>query len=124
VRAAKVARVALDVPPLEVDGSPSGELLVVGWGSTHGAIQQAVEQARAAGVSVAHLHLRHLNPFPGRLGELLKRYRKVLVPELNLGQLSRLLREQYLVDVIPFNKVQGRPFKVAEIHNRIMELAG
>jgi 2-oxoglutarate ferredoxin oxidoreductase subunit alpha len=124
VRAAKVARVAQDIAPVEIHGSPAGQLLVVGWGSTHGAIQQAVEQARTDGVSVGHAHLRWLNPFPNGLADLLKRYRKVLVPELNLGQLSRLLRDQYLVDVIPLNKVQGRPFKVAEIHTRIMELAG
>jgi 2-oxoglutarate ferredoxin oxidoreductase subunit alpha len=121
-RAAKVKRVAHDYPPLEVHGAASGELLVVGWGSTHGAIEQAVEQAHAAGVRVGHLHLRYLNPLPADLGELLQRFRRVLVPELNLGQLSRLLREQYLVDAVPLTKVQGRQFKVAEIHARIMEL--
>jgi 2-oxoglutarate ferredoxin oxidoreductase subunit alpha len=124
IRAAKVNRVAQDYPALEVCGAASGDLLVVGWGSTHGAIEQAVEQACAAGLSVGHLHLRHLNPFPADLGEVLGRFRRVLVPELNLGQLSRLLRERYLLDVIPLSKVQGRPFKVAEIHTRIMELAG
>jgi 2-oxoglutarate ferredoxin oxidoreductase subunit alpha len=122
IRAAKVALVAEDLPPLEVHGAASGELLVVGWGSTHGAIEQAVGQAHAAGVNVGHVHLRHLNPLPADLGPLLKRYRKVLVPELNLGQLVRLLRDRYLVDAIPLSKVQGRPFKVSEIHQRIMEL--
>ncbi len=123
-RAAKVAGVAKDYPALEVQGAPSGDLLVVGWGSTHGAIEQAVEQAHAAGIQVGHVHLRHLHPLPNDLGEVLSRYRQVLVPELNLGQLSRLLRDRYLRDTIPLNKVQGRPFKVAEIHARIMELAG
>ncbi|HEY7682491.1 MAG TPA: 2-oxoacid:acceptor oxidoreductase subunit alpha [Gemmatimonadales bacterium] len=123
VRAAKVGRVARDLPPLEVQGSPAGDLLVVGWGSTHGAIAHAVEQAHTAGALVGHVHLRHLNPFPDDLGELLLAYRQVLVPELNLGQLTRLLRERYLVDAIPLSKVQGRPFKVAEIYHRIMELA-
>jgi 2-oxoglutarate/2-oxoacid ferredoxin oxidoreductase subunit alpha len=123
LRAAKVARVAQDVPAAEVRGAQSGTLLVVGWGSTYGAIEQATEQARQAGVSVGHLHLRHLNPFPAGLVDILGRYRRVLVPELNLGQLSRLIRERYLVDAIPFTKVQGRPFRVAEVYNRIMELA-
>jgi 2-oxoglutarate ferredoxin oxidoreductase subunit alpha len=122
VRAAKVAGVIRDIAPLEIDGAPSGDLLVVGWGSTHGAIQQAVEQANAEGFRVGHAHLRWLNPFPEGLGEALRRYRRVLVPELNLGQLSRMLRDQFLVDAVGLNKVQGRPFKVSEIHQRIMEL--
>jgi 2-oxoglutarate ferredoxin oxidoreductase subunit alpha len=124
VRAAKVARVAQDIPPLHVDGAQSGDLLVVGWGSTYGAIEQAVVQARDQGISVGHLHLRHLNPFPADLDGVLKRFRRVLVPELNLGQLARLLRERYLVDVVQLNKVQGRPLTVAEIHQRILEVAG
>ncbi|HEU5171306.1 MAG TPA: 2-oxoacid:acceptor oxidoreductase subunit alpha [Gemmatimonadales bacterium] len=124
VRAAKVARVAQDIPPLAVLGAQSGDLLVVGWGSTYGAIEQAVTQAHAAGVSVGHLHLRHLNPLPADLTGVLGRYRHVLVPELNLGQLARLLRERCLVDVIQLNKVQGRPFRVAEIHDRVLELVG
>jgi 2-oxoglutarate/2-oxoacid ferredoxin oxidoreductase subunit alpha len=123
IRAAKVAGVTRDMEPVEIEGAQSGDLLVVGWGSTHGAIQQAVEQATAAGRKVGHAHLRWIHPFPTGLGEALKRYRRVLVPELNLGQLSRLLRDQFLVDVIPLNKVQGRPFKVAEVYQRIMELS-
>ncbi len=122
IRAAKVAGVAQGLPPIEIDGATSGDLLVIGWGSTHGAIQQAVEQAAAEGRSVGHAHLRWINPFPDGLGEALRRYRRVLVPELNMGQLSRLLRDQFLVDVVQLNKVQGRPFKVSEIHQRIMEL--
>jgi 2-oxoglutarate ferredoxin oxidoreductase subunit alpha len=122
-RAAKVARVARDIPPLEVHGSQSGDLLVVGWGSTYGAIDEAVWQATCAGARVGHLHLRHLNPFAADLGEVLGRYRTVLVPELNLGQLSRLLRERYLIDAAPLAKVQGRPFTAAEVYTRIMELA-
>jgi 2-oxoglutarate ferredoxin oxidoreductase subunit alpha len=124
VRAAKVARVAQDIPPLHVDGAQSGDLLVVGWGSTYGAIEQAVVQAHDRGVGVGHLHLRHLNPFPADLDGVLKRFRRVLVPELNLGQLARLLRERCLVDVVQLNKVQGRPLTVAEIHQRILEVAG
>jgi 2-oxoglutarate ferredoxin oxidoreductase subunit alpha len=124
VRAAKVAGVARDIPPLAVHGAGSGDLLVVGWGSTYGAIEEAVTRAHAAGVSVGHVHLRHLNPFPADLGDVLRRYRKVLVPELNMGQLARLLRERYLLDVARLDKVQGRPFKAAEVYARIMELAG
>ena len=122
VRAAKVDGIAADMPPLQVEGPPEGDLLIVGWGSTYGSIVQAREQAVAEGCSVSHVHLRHLNPFPSDLGGILKRYRKVLVPEMNLGQLSRLLRERYLIDVAQLNKVQGRPFKVSEIHDRIIEL--
>lgn len=122
VRAAKVAGIAKDVPALEVEGPQAGDLLIVGWGSTYGSIVQAREQAEAAGKSVAHVHLRHLNPLPADLGDILARYKAVLVPELNLGQLSRLLRERYLRDVIAMSKVQGKMFKVSEIYDRILEL--
>ncbi|MCL2310015.1 MAG: 2-oxoacid:acceptor oxidoreductase subunit alpha [Proteobacteria bacterium] len=123
VRAAKVEGIAKDIPPLEVAGPAEGDLLVVGWGSTYGSIVQAREQAVAEGRSVVHVHLRHMNPLPPDLGDILKRYKKVLAPEMNLGQLSRLLRERYLIDVAKLNKVQGRPFKVSEIYDRIMELS-
>ena len=123
VRAAKVAGTAQDIPPTTVEGPASGELLVIGWGSTYGTIAQAREKAEAEGRSVAHVHLRHLNPLPPDLGELLGRYKTVLVPELNMGQLSKLLRERYLCDVVPLNKVQGKPFKVSEVHDRILELS-
>jgi 2-oxoglutarate/2-oxoacid ferredoxin oxidoreductase subunit alpha len=122
VRAAKVAGIARDIPPTRVQGPDSGDLLVVGWGSTYGAIAQACEKATAEGRSVAHLHLRHLNPLPPDLGDVLRRYRTVLVPELNLGQLARILRERYLLDVQMLCKVKGKPFKVSEIHDRIQEL--
>jgi 2-oxoglutarate/2-oxoacid ferredoxin oxidoreductase subunit alpha len=123
-RAAKVARVAQDFPPLVVHGAQSGDLLVIGWGSTYGALEQAVAQALKQGVSVGHLHLRHLNPLPTDLESILGRFRRILVPELNLGQLARLLRDRYLVDVVQLNKVQGRPFTVAEVHQRILEVIG
>jgi 2-oxoglutarate ferredoxin oxidoreductase subunit alpha len=122
VRAAKVAGIAKDIPPLKVEGPAQGDLLIVGWGSTYGSIVQACEQATAAGRSVAHVHLRYVNPLPLDLGDILKRYKKVLVPEMNLGQLSRLLREHYLIEVAQLNKVQGRPLKVSEIYDRILEL--
>jgi 2-oxoglutarate ferredoxin oxidoreductase subunit alpha len=121
-RAAKVEGIAADFPPVTVTGPVSGELLVVGWGSTYGAIAQACEQARAQGASVAHLHLRHLNPLPNDLEEVLRCYKHVLVPEMNLGQLSRLLRERYLIDVKSLSKVQGKPFQVAEILERVLGL--
>jgi 2-oxoglutarate ferredoxin oxidoreductase subunit alpha len=114
-RAEKVARIARDIPPLEIYGPESGDLLVVGWGGTYGAIHGAVRRAIDRKLSVAQVHLRHLNPLPKDLGDILKRYRKVLVPELNTGQLSLLLRGKYLVDAIGYNKVQGRPFGVEEI---------
>jgi 2-oxoglutarate ferredoxin oxidoreductase subunit alpha len=122
LRAAKVAGIAKELPPLAVQGAQVGDVLVVGWGSTTGAISQAVEQLHGEGLAVGHLHLRHLNPFPADLGDILARFHTVLVAELNLGQLARLLRDQYLVDVVQLNKVQGRPFKVAEITTRIREL--
>ncbi len=122
VRAAKVAGIAKDLPALEVVGPESGDLLVLGWGSTYGSIVQARELAAQQGRSVAHVHLRHLNPLPSDLGTIMKRFKKVLVPEMNLGQLAHLLRDQYLIDVVQLNKVQGKPFKVAEIYDRIIEL--
>ena len=123
VRAAKVEGIAKDIPPCEVEGPESGDLLVVGWGSTYGSITQARQKAADQGKSVAHVHLRHLNPLPPDLGDIMARYKKVLVPELNLGQLSRILRERYLCNVAQLNKVQGKPFMVSEILERILELA-
>ena len=113
--------VAVDIPPAEAEGDGSG-LLVLGLGSTYGAITGAVRRARADGRKVAHLHLRHLNPLPHNTGEVLARYRKVLVPEMNLGQLAFLLRGRYLVDAISYSKVQGKPFKVSEIVTKIDEV--
>jgi 2-oxoglutarate ferredoxin oxidoreductase subunit alpha len=122
VRARKIAGIVRDIPPLQVVGPPEGDLLVVGWGSTYGSITQAVRDLQKAGHLVAQVHLRHLNPLPADLGGILARYKQVLVPEMNLGQLVRLLRAEYLVDAIGFNKIQGRPFKVSEIVNRCLKL--
>ena len=122
IRAEKVARIANDIPPVTVDDPDGAQLLVLGWGSTWGSIQQAVRQARDAGTSVAHAHLVHLNPFPANLGEVLARYDKVLVPEMNLGQLSRLVRAEFLVDARSVTKVQGLPFRAAEIEHAITEM--
>jgi len=118
VRARKIAGIARDIPPAEVFGPAEGDLLIVGWGSTYGAIRQAVTQLQAAGHEVAHAHLRYLNPFPPGLRELLGRFRHVLVPEMNMGQLVRLLRAEFLVDAIGLNKIQGHPFKVSEVMAR------
>jgi 2-oxoglutarate ferredoxin oxidoreductase subunit alpha len=119
-RQAKVDRIAESLPPLVVD-DPSGEarVLVLGWGSTYGPIGAGVRRVRKAGYRVAQVHLRHLNPFPKDLGDILKRYDKVLVPEMNLGQLSMLLRAKYLVDAVGYNHVRGLPLKAAELAEAI-----
>jgi 2-oxoglutarate ferredoxin oxidoreductase subunit alpha len=119
LRHQKVARIASEFPPLSVRGDDSGRLLVVGWGGTHGAITSAVEEARAAGRDVASLHLRQLNPLPSDLGAVLARFERILVPELNVGQLARLLRSEYLVPAKSLSKVQGQPFRVSEIRAAI-----
>ena len=126
LRAAKIDGIARDIPPVEVDDEAGdAELLVLGWGSTYGAIVAAVRRARARGHRVAHAHLVHLHPFPENLGEVLARYRRVLVPEMNLGQLSRLVRAEYLVDARSLSKVQGVPFRAREIEAAIdAELGG
>lgn len=115
LRARKVAGIARDLPPQVVEGPQRGRLLIVGWGGTYGAIASAVRQLWERGASVAHAHLRYLNPLPANLGEILSRYERVLVPELNLGQLRRLLRAEYLIDVQGLNKTTGRPFTAGEI---------
>jgi len=122
IRAEKVARIARDIPPVEVDDPDDADLLVLGWGSTWGSIQAAVRRLRAGGKQVAHAHLVHMNPFPANLGEVLSGYRKILVPEMNLGQLSRLVRAEYLVDAQTLSKVQGVPFSATEIEARILEM--
>ncbi len=122
LRAEKVERIAKDIPTAKVDGDAEGELLVVGWGSTYGAIRSAITRIRASGRMVSHVHLRHLNPMPPNLGEILYKFKSVLVPEMNLGQLSKVLRMKYLVPTITLNKVQGLPFKAAEIEMKIEEI--
>ncbi len=119
-RAAKIAGIANDIPPQRVAlGDDDGAVAVVGWGSTYGAIHRAVREARADGLDVSHIHLRYLNPFPRNLGELLQRFGRILVPELNTGQLVHLLRAAYLVPAEGLSKVAGKPFKVAEIVDAI-----
>ncbi len=122
LRAEKIARIAADIPELEVFGRSEGELLILGWGSTYGPLRSATERLLAEGQSVAHAHLRHLNPFPTNTGEMLRRYRRVLVPELNLGQLLMLIRARYLIDAEGYGRVRGKPFRIAEIHERAEQI--
>ncbi len=121
LRAAKIAAIARDIPPTDVDGQEGAEVLVIGWGSTYGAIAAGVERVRARGHAVAQAHLVHLNPFPADLGDVLRRYRRVLVPEVNLGQLSRLLRAEYLVDAVSFTQVRGVPFRAAAMEEALLQ---
>jgi 2-oxoglutarate/2-oxoacid ferredoxin oxidoreductase subunit alpha len=123
LRAQKVAGIAKELPPLTVDDPDGASLLVLGWGSTWGSIQQAVREARAAGTPAAHAHLVHLNPFPPNLGEVLARYDRILVPEMNLGQLTKLVRAEFLVDAKTLPKVQGLPFRASEIGAAIQEMS-
>ena len=115
LRAAKVAGIARDIPPLDVFGPAEGDLLILGWGSTYGAIRSAVERMHADGRSVAHAHLRHLNPFPANTEDVLRSYRRILIPEVNLGQLLMLVRAKFLIDAIGYDRVRGKPFRIAEI---------
>ncbi|MCH8051565.1 MAG: 2-oxoacid:acceptor oxidoreductase subunit alpha [Chloroflexi bacterium] len=124
LRAEKVARIANDIPDLEVVGDPSGDLLVLGWGSTYGANLSAVLRARKEGLSVSFAHLRYLNPFPLNVGDVIASFDQVLIPELNLGQLAMLVRSRYVVDTVGLNKVTGRPFLIAEVEKKIHELVG
>jgi 2-oxoglutarate/2-oxoacid ferredoxin oxidoreductase subunit alpha len=121
LRAEKVARIADDLPPLEVDADEGAELLVLGWGSTYGSIRAGVRRVRDRGLKVARAHVRHINPLPPNLGEVLRAYPRILVPEMNTGQLVRILRAEYLVDCRPFNKVTGQPLFAAELEAAIIE---
>ncbi len=124
IRAAKVAAVVQDIPNVLPAGDSEGDLLIVAWGSTCGSITAAVKAQRAKGRRIGHLHLRHLNPLPSNVGDVLKRYKRVLVPELNMGQLLWVLRAKFLVDAVGLNKIQGRPFKQAELEQKIEEMLG
>jgi 2-oxoglutarate ferredoxin oxidoreductase subunit alpha len=121
-RARKVAAVAQDIPATAIRGDQAGDVLVVGWGSTYGSIAAAVDEVRARGKKVSHVHLRYLNPLPPDLGGILRRFKTVLVPEMNMGQLLTILRATYLVDAVGQNKIQGQPFKVSEISGKILRL--
>jgi 2-oxoglutarate ferredoxin oxidoreductase subunit alpha len=121
LRAEKIQRMTQDIPLIEVFGAPTGKVLVLGWGSTYGAITTAVEKLQEKGASVSSAHLRYLNPFPKNLGEILTQFETVIIPELNLGQLAMLVRARYLVDAVSYSKVKGKPFQVAELMRKIGE---
>ena len=119
-RKAKVDGVAASIPAQDVDlGNDTGKLVVVGWGSTYGPIHQAVLRARAKGMDVSHVHVRHIWPMPSNLGDLLRGFDRILVPEMNTGQLKTVLRDQFLVDARPLNKTSGQPFTIAELEAAI-----
>jgi len=122
LRAAKVESVAVDIPPVIPEGDESGDLLIIAWGSTHGPITAALNAQREKGRKIGHVHLRYLNPLPRDLGEVISRYKKVLVPEMNMGQLLMILRAKYLVDAQGYNKIQGKPFKTSEIEQKIEQM--
>ena len=124
LREQKVKNMVRDIPEIVVDGESEGELLVVGWGGTFGAIKEAVIKARKDGYKVSQIHIKYLNPFPKNTGEVLSKFKKILVPEINLGQLAKLLRNEFLIPVEQFNVVRGLPFRVSDIENKIKELLG
>jgi 2-oxoglutarate ferredoxin oxidoreductase subunit alpha len=124
LRAQKVKNVENDIPDLEVVGDKDADLLVIGWGGTFGSITEAVNRVRMGGSIIAQAHLRYISPFPKNTGTVLKKYKKILCPELNLGQLAQLLKAEYSVDIVPFNKIQGLPFKSSEIENKIESMLG
>jgi 2-oxoglutarate ferredoxin oxidoreductase subunit alpha len=121
LRQEKVDRVAQDIPDIEVFGERTGKVLVLGWGSTYGSITSAVERLQREGRPVSSAHLRYLNPFPKNLGEVLRSFERVIIPEMNLGQLATMIRAKYLVDAITFSKVKGRPFQIREIVEKVEE---
>jgi 2-oxoglutarate/2-oxoacid ferredoxin oxidoreductase subunit alpha len=122
IRARKIAGIAREIPPTQVGGAQEGDVLVVGWGGTYGALAAAVKELVDRGKAVGHVHLRHLNPLPPDLADILGRFKKVLVPELNMGQLVKIMRAEFLIDAIGMNKVQGRPFKISEVVMRVQRL--
>ena len=124
LRAEKVARIARDIPPLEVFGPPEGDLLILSWGSTYGAIRSAVESLQQRGKSIAHAQLRYLNPFPENTGDVVRAYKRVLIPEVNMGQLLLVIRAKYLVDAQGFNLVRGKPFQISEIQTKAEHVLG
>ena len=123
-RAAKIERIADDIPLQTIDGDSEGDLLIVGWGSTFGSIKAAVEAAREKGISVSHTHLRFLNPMPRNLGEILYKFKNILVPEINNGQVITLLRSKYLVPAVGFNVIRGLPLSSEDIEKRIESIVG
>jgi 2-oxoglutarate ferredoxin oxidoreductase subunit alpha len=124
LRSQKIERIARDIPLAKVSGPAHGDLLVIGWGSTYGPIAAAVDEVQLAGKRVAHLHLHYLNPLPANLGPILADYKRILVPENNMGQLRLMLRDRFLVAAAGLCKVEGRPFRIREVRERIEQLLG
>ena len=124
LRAQKIKNIAKNIPELKVNGDKEGELLVLGWGGTYGAITEAVLNARKAGYKISQAHLKYLNPLPANTGEVLRSFKKILIPEINLGQLSRLIKSEFLIPVIQFNLVRGLPFRTNDIEEKIKEIIG
>ncbi len=122
LRQEKISRIASDIPKLEVMGDPDADLLLIGWGSSYGAIKSAIDQSMKEGAKVAYIHIKHLNPFPANLREIINNYSTILVPEMNMGQLKTILLSTFLKPMIGLNKVQGQPFKSSEIKSKIDEL--
>src|SRR5436190_7099586 len=122
IRAAKIAGIARDIPPVDLDDQEGAQFLLLSWGGTWGAASAAKSRIRARGLKIAHAHLRHMNPFPANLGDVVRRYRQILVPEINLGQLSRLVRAEYLVDAQSFTQMFGVPFRAADLEAAILEM--
>ncbi|MEO8322941.1 MAG: 2-oxoglutarate ferredoxin oxidoreductase subunit alpha, partial [Actinomycetota bacterium] len=121
LRQAKIKAIEEDIDPLEWDGDDDARVLVLGWGSTYGAIGAACRRLRRRGLKVARAHLKHLNPFPKNTGELLGRFDVVIIPEMNMGQLSKLIRAEFLIDVISINQVKGLPFRAGDLEAEIEE---
>jgi len=122
IRAAKIAGIARDIPPVDLDDEEGAEFLLLSWGGTWGAASAAKSRIRARGHKIAHAHLRHMNPFPANLGDVVRRYRQILVPEINLGQLSRLVRAEYLVDARSYTQMFGVPFRAVDLERAILEM--
>ena len=121
LRQKKVDVIANDIPKCKVYGKEKGDVLVLGWGGTHGAIRSSVEMLINEGENVSHLHLRHLNPLPKDLGEIIVKFQKVIIPELNMGQLSTIIRSKFLIDAIGLNKIAGKPFTKTEIYKKVKQ---
>lgn len=124
LRTQKIKNIANDIPDLKVDGDEQGDLIVLGWGGTYGTLKDATSLAREKGYKVSHAHLQYLNPLPKNTGEVLNNFSKVLIPEINLGQLSRLIRSEFLIDVKQFNKVRGLPLNTADVLDNIIDILG
>jgi 2-oxoglutarate ferredoxin oxidoreductase subunit alpha len=122
IRAKKVQGIENDIPPVVIEGEQEGDLLVLGWGGTYGAIKDAFDKLRNEGHKLSYVHLRHLNPFPKNLEEVLRRFKRILIPELNSGQLKILIRATYMIDSIGLNKVQGLPLKAQDVEVKLYEL--